>query len=331
MDSYQTVHASSDQSVQADSQHSLDVDSQQTLHAEGHATLQDFVLNLLTDPVARTAFDLDSDGVLSAAGLSGVTAADVQDLIPLVLDHASAYGLATVAPATGQLGLDPLVGDGMDVVGQVQHVPQQTSVSGSYGGIDVTAGALGAIAVDPGSAAAGAYVLPGIGVGVGPEGLATDLTGVHDVAHTLDADVVGAVDAAADPAVGDVAGVIGNPGTVLDATDSGLLGIPDGLLGGPLSGTHGQVEGVVGALGVDDTLGGLGLGDGTGGVVPSVDVPSTVGGVTGQVDGVVSDVTGTVGVTGAVTGGVGVTGGGAEVHGEASAAPGVAGLTDGLF
>ncbi|NJP34294.1 IniB N-terminal domain-containing protein [Micromonospora thermarum] len=335
MDSYQTLHADSHQSVQADTQQAphvdahqtVHVDAHQTVHAEGHQTLHDFVLNLLTEPAARTAFELDPQGELLAAGLTDITAADVQEVVPLVVDHVPAYGVSTVTSATGQLGFGPLVSDATDVVSQLQNVTQQISVSSSDSGVGVAAGTLGAIAVDPSAVAAGAYVLPGIGVGVGPDGLATDLTGVHDVAYTLDADVVGAVETASAPAVGDVTTTVANPDSLLGATDSGLLGAPDGLLGGPLAGTHGQVEGVVASLGVDSTLGGLGLDDGTGGLVPPVDVPSTVGGVTGQVDGVISGVTGGVdaGVSGHVYGDTGV-------HGEASASTGGAlGITDGLL
>ncbi|MGS2620001.1 hypothetical protein ACVCAH_36845, partial [Micromonospora sp. LZ34] len=148
-------------------------------------------------------------------------------------------------------------------------------------------------------------------------------TGAHDLAHTLDADVVGAVDTVADPVVGDVTGTAGDPGAVLGGADSGLLGNGvlggDGLLGGALGGTQGQVGGLVDGLGVDDTLGGLGvhdtlgrLGLGDGGVVPPVDVPSTVG-LTAQVDGAVSGTVGTV--TGGVTGD-------ADVHGGTSASAG---------
>ncbi|MEV4809720.1 IniB N-terminal domain-containing protein [Micromonospora avicenniae] len=301
-------------------------------------TLHDFVLNLLTDPDARSAFDLDPEGALQAAGLTDITAADVQDVVPLVVDYAPVQGLAPVAPVIGELGAEPLVTDATDVVGQLQTVAQQLSVTSGYNGVDVKAGVLGAIAVDPASVAAGVTVLPGIGLGVGPGGVGTDLTGVHDVAHTLDSDVVGAVDSVADPVVGDVTGTVGSPDSVLDATDHGLLGTPenllggsDGLLGGTLSGTTGQVGGLVDSLGVNDTLGGLGLHDGGSGIVAPVDVPGTVGGVTHQVDGLLSGVTGTVGsVTGGVTDGVT---GDAGVHGDASASHGggLLGITDGLL
>ncbi|MFD6567907.1 IniB N-terminal domain-containing protein [Micromonospora profundi] len=294
------------------------MDSQQTLH--------DFVLDLLTNPDARSAFDLDPEGALHAAGLTDITAADVQDVVPLVVDYAPGPGLAPLASPVGQLGFDPLVTDTADVVGQLQSVAQQISLTSSPSGVDVKAGVLGALAVDPNTVAAGVTVLPGIGLGVGPNGLGTDLTGAADVAHTLDADVVQPVDGIVDPLVGDVTGAAGDPTGLLGGTDPGLLG--GGLTGGALSGAHGQVDGIVGSLGVDDTLGGLGLGHGNG-VVPPLDVPSVVGGVTHQVDGVLPGVTGTVGdVTGGLT--HGVTG---DVHdeGPASSDHGLLGITGGLL
>ncbi|MEU0153437.1 IniB N-terminal domain-containing protein [Micromonospora fulviviridis] len=300
---------------------------------DSHQTLHDFVLNLLTDPDARSAFDLDPEGALQAAGLTDVTAADVQDVVPLVVDYApGAAGLAPVAPVAGQLGLDPLASDATDVVGQLQAVPHQISVNSSHSGVDVSAGALGAIAVDPAGLYAGAALVPGIGLGIGPGGLGTDLTGVHDVANTLDSDVVGAVDTGADPVVGDLAGAVGDPlGTTAGVDllhDGGVLGGDLGVL----SGTQAQVDGVVGSLGVHQTLGGFGLGDGSG-VVPPVHVPATVDGVTHQVDSTLAGVTGTVsgvtGTAGGLTGGItdGVTGD-AGVHG-AGVHGGVHGSTDG--
>ncbi|MEU8421368.1 IniB N-terminal domain-containing protein [Micromonospora sp. NPDC048835] len=294
------------------------MDSQQTLH--------DFVLDLLTNPDARSAFDLDPEGALRGAGLTDITAADVQDVVPLVVDYAPGAGLAPLASPVGQLGLDPLLTDTTDVVGQLQSVAQQISVTSSPTGVDVKAGVLGAIAVDPSTAAAGVTVLPGIGLGVGPSGLDTDLAGVSDVAHTLDADVVQPVDAIADPVLGDVTGTVGDPGGLLDVTDSNLIG--GDLTGGVLSGTQGQLGGVVSSLGVDDTLGGLGLGHGDGivGGVPPLDVPSTVGGVTHQVDSLLPGVTDTVGdVTGGVTDGVL----GGDSH--ASSDHGLLGITGGLL
>ncbi|MFG2053773.1 IniB N-terminal domain-containing protein [Micromonospora sp. NPDC048930] len=297
------------------------MDSQQSLHAESHQTLHDFVLNLLTDPDARSAFDLDPEGALQAAGLTDVTAADVQDVVPLVVDYAPGAGLGPLAPAVGQLGFGPLVDDTTYVAGQLQAVPQQISVNTSQHGVDATAGALGVIAVDPAGGYAGAAVLPGIGLGVGPGGLGTDLAGVHDVAHTLDVDVVSGVDAAVDPAVGDVAGTVANP---LGTTDGVLHGDVLGGDLGVLPGTQTQVGGLVDSLGVDDTLGGLGVGD----VGSPAHVPATVDGVTQQVDGTISGVTGTVG---GLTGGIthSVTGDATVAHGDTSVGGEVHASSDG--
>ncbi|MEV7988283.1 IniB N-terminal domain-containing protein [Micromonospora sp. NPDC085948] len=294
---------------------------------DSHQTLHDFVLDLLTNPDARSAFDLDPEGALRGAGLTDITAADVQDVVPLVVDYAPGAGLAPLASPVGQLGLDPLFTDSTDVVGQLQSVAQQISVTSSPTGVDVKAGVLGAIAVDSSTAAAGVTVLPGIGLGVGPAGLDTDFAGASDVAYTLDADVVQPVDAIADPVLGDATGTVGDASGLLDGTDPNLIG--GDLTGGVLSGAHGQVGGVVSSLGVDDTLGGLGLGHGdgvAGGVVPPLDVPSAVGGVTHQVDSLLPGVTDTVGdVTGGVTDGVL----GGDSH--ASSDHGLLGITGGLL
>ena len=63
---------------------------------ESSPTLQDFVLNLIYDPVARDAFEVDPHGTLQEAGLGDVTAADVQDVLPLVLDFAPLRGLSSI-------------------------------------------------------------------------------------------------------------------------------------------------------------------------------------------------------------------------------------------
>ncbi|WBB50593.1 IniB N-terminal domain-containing protein [Verrucosispora sp. WMMA2044] len=294
-------------------------------------TLHDFVLNLLTDADARSAFDLDPEGALRAAGLGDITAADVQDVVPLVVDYAPVQGLAPVAPVTGQLGLDPLVGDATDAISQLQTVAQQISVGSSHSGVDVKAGVLGTIAVDPSTVTAGASVFPGVGVGVTPTGVGVDLSGVHDVADTLDADVVAPIDRVTEPALGDVTGTVGDLASAVHGTGSGLLDTTSGLL----PGTTSQVGDLVGSLGVDDTLGELGLTGDTRGVAPSLDLDSTVGGVTGQVDGLLGGVTGNVtgGTKGLLDGGVsGSVSGDTATHGEASTSTGgVLGLTDGLL
>lgn len=51
-------------------------------------TLHEFALNLLSDPQALADFNADPQAVLSAAGLADVSAADVHEIIPLVMDLA---------------------------------------------------------------------------------------------------------------------------------------------------------------------------------------------------------------------------------------------------
>src|SRR3569833_3887530 len=95
------------------------MDSVQTLH--------DFALNLLNDPTALAAFGTDPQGVLAAAGLGDVSAADVHEVIALVLDIVPVDSL----PAVGAL---PVVGDlasvGADasgIQGAIDQLPALTA------------------------------------------------------------------------------------------------------------------------------------------------------------------------------------------------------------
>ncbi|HET6501642.1 MAG TPA: IniB N-terminal domain-containing protein, partial [Amycolatopsis sp.] len=66
--------------------------------------LHDFVLSLLTDDAARSAFEADPTAALANAGLSDVTPQDIQEVAPLVADYApSLASLATAAPDLGAL------------------------------------------------------------------------------------------------------------------------------------------------------------------------------------------------------------------------------------
>ncbi|HWS33850.1 MAG TPA: IniB N-terminal domain-containing protein [Actinoplanes sp.] len=86
-------------------------------------TLQDFVLNLIYDPAARSAFESDPEATLQHAGLGDVTAADVQQVLPLVLDSTPVSGL------TGTEGLDGLTTGvaSLDVAGAVAQLQAITS------------------------------------------------------------------------------------------------------------------------------------------------------------------------------------------------------------
>ncbi|WP_436534938.1 IniB N-terminal domain-containing protein [Actinoplanes sp. HUAS TT8] len=86
-------------------------------------TLQEFVLNLIYDPSARSVFELDPEQALHAAGLGDITAADVQQVIPLVVDSAPVTGLH------GLTGADDLTTGvaNLDVAGAVSHLQAITA------------------------------------------------------------------------------------------------------------------------------------------------------------------------------------------------------------
>ena len=310
--------------------------------------LHDFVLNLLTNPDARSAFEIDPEGTLHDAGLSDITVADVQDVVPLVVDYAPVQGITGLVPVGGDLGLGQGDLDPTVVIGQLESVAQQVTATASPGSFDVNAAVLGAISLDP-AGFAGGSVLSGLGLGTGPVGVSVDSSGSADldVADTLDSDIVNPVLADATGAVGMADGLVG------DTVDGGALGATD-FAAGTLTGSLGQVTGLVGSLGVTDTVGGLGsslgvgdplggvtgtvggvgdslgvgdaldvggLGSGVGGsALDGVNATSTVNGLTDQVgdtlDGVTSGVTGDLGLTGDAT---------------ASTSGGLLGITDGIL
>ncbi|WP_216213351.1 IniB N-terminal domain-containing protein [Amycolatopsis aidingensis] len=92
-------------------------------------TLHDFVLNLLTDATARSCFAEDPAGTLAGAGLSDVTAQDVQEVVPLVLDYAQ---LPAPVP-----GIDSLDGAGLPTEGAADAIAQLRAVAEAAGAPDV--------------------------------------------------------------------------------------------------------------------------------------------------------------------------------------------------
>jgi hypothetical protein len=298
------------------------MDSTQTLH--------DFVLNLLTNSEARSAFELDPEGTLNAAGLGDITAADVQDVVPLVVDYAPVQGITGLVP-TGDLGLGALDAAPTSAIDQLQTVTNQLVVGAQSTTVDVNAAAVGAIAVDStGFSLTTTSVVPGIGIAGSTSGVAIDLSGVHDVADTLDSDVVGPVTT---DATGTVDGTLGTAdGLVGDASVDGVLGTTDytvNTLTSQVSGTTDLVGSVTSGLGV-----------------PPVELPeldelgggSLVGGVTGTVDSTLDG----VGAGGLLSGDASLHGtagaagvhGSAEINGSADAGAtsgGLLGVTDILF
>ncbi|GLW95784.1 IniB N-terminal domain-containing protein [Actinokineospora globicatena] len=60
-------------------------------------TLHEFVLGLISDDAARTAFAADPSGTLAGAGLGDVSVQDLQDALPFVADYAPAADLREVS------------------------------------------------------------------------------------------------------------------------------------------------------------------------------------------------------------------------------------------
>lgn len=89
-------------------------------------TLLDFVMSLVRDPQAAAQFAADPAGVLSAAGLPGVTITDVQNLVPVVTDS-----LAMTTPSFGEAVGAPSVWTGAAAAAALDafHVPHPESVS----------------------------------------------------------------------------------------------------------------------------------------------------------------------------------------------------------
>lgn len=251
-------------------------------------TLHDFVLTLLTDQSARTAFELDPEGVLVDAGLGDITEADVQEVIPLVMDYAPITGLTDLVgaeePALG--GFD---GDVTGAVRQLQGI-SQLAVVGHNPGSDFTvnATAVAGVSVNLGQLPLAPAGLPLLG-GAGGGGL--DLSLLGDPAGTLDAvdPVLGTVD----PVAGVTDPVLGTVDPVLGTVDP-ILGTVDPVLGG----VYGTVDVTVGTVtGLDpvaSTVDSLGLGGLTG--TTSTDAHNLAdpltGTVTHTVDSTVSGVSG---------------------------------------
>lgn len=235
------------------------MDSVQTLH--------DFALNLLNDPTALAAFGTDPQGALAAAGLGDVSAADVHEVIPLVLDYVPVDSL----PAVGSL---PQVGDltslGTDASGIQGAIDQLTALTQGLG--------LPAVPALPGVGDLGVGELPG----VGSLPVAGALPGVSDVTNTANAtalagNVTGAVlggDLAKGLDSAALANLTAAPGYLTDANQLAPL-------------TTLAEQPVVGGVGTAHTIGTEVLGATA---APVSEVASHVGDVTGSVSGLTDTV-----------------------------------------
>lgn len=274
------------------------------------STLHDFVLNLLSDPSLKAAFATDAQGTLEQAGLADITAVDVQEVIPLVLDLVPAVdGLPTVDSLDLSLPTEDLLAEGpLGAISQLQAVASQLTTSG-VSLSDLQTSSAGVLAVDENglnliaaNKTLGDYTSANLGLG-------GDFSAVSDVTSVLDqtaSPVTGTVLDVADTATSTVE-------APLDGVTSTVPGV-DGVLG-QLGGVTGLAHDALGVLGGSDAgLGAVnvsGLGDlATGNL--GVQSHDTLGQVTGTASGVVDTATG---VTGSTTGLLGDTAGVGNVLG----------------
>jgi hypothetical protein len=97
-------------------------------------TLHDFVLNLLTDDAARSAFAADPTAALESAGLSDVTPQDIQEVAPLVADYAPAPAadalesvLSSLPAGAGASELQNAIAQLTAVAGAADALPQTST------------------------------------------------------------------------------------------------------------------------------------------------------------------------------------------------------------
>ncbi|MFI5589337.1 IniB N-terminal domain-containing protein [Amycolatopsis sp. NPDC051758] len=307
------------------------MDSVQTLH--------DFALNLLNDPTALAAFGTDPQGALSAAGLGDVSAADVHEVIPLVLDYVPVDSL----PAVGGL---PVVGDlspvGTDASGIQGAIDQLTALTAGLGLPATTLPGVGDLGVGELPVVGELPTVPGLDTLPGVNditnagnvtALAGNVTSViigGDLAGGLDSAALGNLTAAPGYLTDNESGVVA--GAVDQATHVAAFGTAEAhqvlaLSNAEVHDVTANVAGVTDSLGVSDTVSGLTghIGDFSGILQGAGDLASTHSaggehhsgghGPLGEVTNVVTNATG-INVEHNVTGAVGeiASGNGSAVH-----------------
>ena len=201
-------------------------------------TLQDFALHLLNDQQAFSAFQLDPETALGAAGLGDVSALDVQEILPLVLDYAPTQSLGQIDTAFNSLPLledSPISG----VAAQVQDLTGDLSTVTDLGqGLD-------------------ADVLGGKLAGLGD---VADLGGVGDIA-----DLGGLGGLGAQSQVSHLVGDLTSGASVLDTTH--LDATVQDITTGDISGVTDTALNLTDVAQVGDVLGDVGhVGDITSGI-----------------------------------------------------------------
>lgn len=202
--------------------------------------LQDFVLNLLNDEAAQTAYAADPTAALAQAGLGDLTPQDVQEVIPLVTD-----ALPNETPL-GDFAVDVTgVMDGADSLGGSLGASNGLGELGAWGA--QTDG--GDVALWGGSATDLLGRVAG-GVEAGPDGLAAaattplgytdfDTDGNYHVVPADPADVMANLGNTGDAVAGTVTHMMGDgASTLVNSVDTGgdtLAGFLAGTPAGPVA------------------------------------------------------------------------------------------------
>jgi hypothetical protein len=259
-------------------------------------TLQDFVLNLIYDPAARTAFELDPEATLRHAGLDDITATDVQQVLPLVIDSAPVAGL------TGPDGVDDLTTGvaSLDVAGAVAQLQAIAAQVAPHDAVEVNATSSVNVTVLglEADGLAQVSVLPGaLDLGAGSTLTVGGLSADNDPALDVDSAVAvtgppaevpsvygvqpystGLGDAGLNDSLGGVLDTVTNVPSLVEPAGSGLLDVP---------GVH-EATSSIGSLIQPDL-----------GAVTSIDAVDGLGGtVTGTVSGVGDTLHGVTGLLG---------------------------------
>ncbi len=238
--------------------------------------LQDFVLNLLNDDAAQTAYAADPSGALSAAGLGDLTPQDVQEVIPLVTDALPsetplgdlAVDVTGVMDGTESLGGSLGASNGL---GDLALWGVQTDEGGValWGGsaTDLLGRVAGGVAVDGDGLAAAATT---------PLGYADfDTNGDYNIVPADPTEVVGNLGDTGDAVVGTVSGAVNSGAVTLSgAVDSGgdtLEGLLAATPAGPFA--HG-IESATDLV-AEDVQDGAGLMAEQAGNLPSTDSLAT--------------------------------------------------------
>ncbi|MFD9706105.1 IniB N-terminal domain-containing protein [Lentzea sp. NPDC059081] len=222
------------------------------------STLHDFVLNLLSDPSLKAAFAADAQGTLEQAGLADITAVDVQEVIPLVIDllPETPAGLPALEGVYFDGVVEDVLAEGpLGAISQLQAVASQLTSSGLS--LDnLTTSSAGLLAVDENGLTVWAGTNTADVYGAGAIKVDGDFSAVNDVTSVLDQ--------TASPLTGTVLDVADTATATVDAPLAGVTSaVPgaDGILG-HLGGVTGLAHDALGVLGGSDA--GLGVVSATG-------------------------------------------------------------------